>query len=182
MRVVSGTARGMSLTTLEGLDTRPTTDRVKESIFNIIQFEIYGKRVLDLFAGSGALGIEALSRGAAHATFVDANRAACEVVRKNLAHTRLQDSATVLQTTYDGFLQSAKTPFDLVLLDPPYASDFAAEALKLLQQRGLLNADAVVVVEHDRPLDDPIFAAFHQKEYRYGKTFVTFLRNEGKDL
>ena len=171
----------MSLLTLEGMDTRPTTDRVKESVFNIIQFEIYGKRVLDLFAGSGALGIEALSRGAIHATFVDANRAACEVVRKNLTHTRLQDSATVVQSTYDGFLQSARTPFDLVFLDPPYASDFAARALSLLRERGLLAENAVVVVEHDRPLNDPVFDEGTQKTYRYGKTFVTFLRNEGTD-
>ncbi len=168
--------------TLEGLDTRPTTDRVKESVFNIIQFEIYGKRVLDLFAGSGALGIEAISRGASHATFVDANRAACEVVRKNLNHTRLEEQATVVQGTYDGFLQSAKTPFDLVFLDPPYASDFAANAVGLLKTRGLLADGAVVVVEHDRPLTDPVYNGFSKKEYRYGKTFVTFLRNEGTSL
>ena len=89
MRVISGTARGMRLTTLEGLDVRPTTDKVKESLFNIIQFDIEGRRVLDLFAGSGQLGIEALSRGAEHATFVDRSPKSVSVVRKNLEHTKL---------------------------------------------------------------------------------------------
>lgn len=184
MRVVSGSARGVPLLSLDGLETRPTTDRVKESMFNVIQFELWGKRVLDLFAGSGALGIEALSRGAGHATFVDRSPKALAIVQKNLAQTRLSEQATTLCEAYDRFLQRAEGPFDMVFLDPPYASDFAVDAVRLLKTRHLLAEKGVVVFEHDRehPDMDAELSAFTKKTYRYGKTFVTFYRNEGTSL
>ena len=121
MRVITGTARGRVLRTLEGEDVRPTTDRVKEAVFSIIQFEIEGRRVLDLFAGSGQLGIEALSRGAASATFVDMSKDSLSTVKYNLEHTKLGDNAKVVQTDALSFLKLTKDKFDIVFLDPPYA-------------------------------------------------------------
>ena len=121
MRVITGTARGRVLKTLEGEDVRPTTDRVKEAVFSIIQFEIEGRRVLDLFAGSGQLGIEALSRGAASATFVDMSKDSLSAVKYNLEHTKLGDNAKVVQTDALSFLKLTKDKFDIVFLDPPYA-------------------------------------------------------------
>ena len=119
MRVITGTARGRVLRTLEGEDVRPTTDRVKEAVFSIIQFEIEGRRVLDLFAGSGQLGIEALSRGAASATFVDMSKDSLSAVKYNLEHTKLGDNAKVVQTDALSFLKLTKDKFDIVFLDPP---------------------------------------------------------------
>ena len=132
MRVITGTARGRVLRTLEGEDVRPTTDRVKEAVFSIIQFEIEGRRVLDLFAGSGQLGIEALSRGAASATFVDMSKDSLSAVKYNLEHTKLGDNAKVVQTDALSFLKLTKDKFDIVFLDPPYASSLVVDSMKLL--------------------------------------------------
>ena len=120
MRVITGTARGRRLNELKGKETRPTADRVKEGMFNIIQFDIEGRRVLDLFGGTGQLGIECLSRGAAHATFVDARTDAVKLIRENLALTDLADRAAVLTADYATVLSSAAEKYDLVFLDPPY--------------------------------------------------------------
>ena len=130
MRVITGTARGRVLRTLEGEDVRPTTDRVKEAVFSIIQFEIEGRRVLDLFAGSGQLGIEALSRGAASATFVDMSKDSLSAVKYNLEHTKLGDNAKVVQTDALSFLKLTKDKFDIVFLDPPYASSLVVDSMK----------------------------------------------------
>ncbi len=132
MRVITGTARGRVLRTLEGEDVRPTTDRVKEAVFSIMQFEIEGRRVLDLFAGSGQLGIEALSRGAASATFVDMSKDSLSAVKYNLEHTKLGDNAKVVQTDALSFLKLTKDKFDIVFLDPPYASSLVVDSMKLL--------------------------------------------------
>ena len=132
MRVITGTARGRVLRTLEGEDVRPTTDRVKEAVFSIIQFEIEGRRVLDLFAGSGQLGIEALSRGAASATFVDMSKDSLSTVKYNLEHTKLGDNAKVVQTDALSFLKLTRDRFDIVFLDPPYASSLVTDSMKLL--------------------------------------------------
>lgn len=132
MRVITGTSRGRVLRTLEGEDVRPTTDRVKEAVFSIIQFEIEGRRVLDLFAGSGQLGIEALSRGAASATFVDMSKDSLSAVKYNLEHTKLGDNAKVVQTDALSFLKLTKDKFDIVFLDPPYASSLVVDSMKLL--------------------------------------------------
>lgn len=181
MRVVSGSARGVPLIAPDGRATRPTTDRVKESIFNILQFELAGRRVLDLFAGSGALGIEALSRGAAACTFVDQSQAALKVVRTNLERTRLFVQASLFCGTYSAFLSRETTPFDLVFLDPPYASGFEEDAARLLQEHRLLSKDGIVMLEHERPAGE-LPGLVRGKTYRYGKTFVTFYRNEGATL
>ncbi|MEE1293613.1 MAG: 16S rRNA (guanine(966)-N(2))-methyltransferase RsmD [Acutalibacteraceae bacterium] len=178
MRVISGTARGMRLTTLEGLDVRPTTDKVKESLFNIIQFDIEGRRVLDLFAGSGQLGIEALSRGAEHATFVDRSPKSVSVVRKNLEHTKLVPLATVRQEESNTFLLKTRDTFDLAFLDPPYG-------------RGLIDAVLPELVEHmsdygiivcetsrDESLPETVGDFYAAKTYRYGKIQLTLYRRK----
>ena len=135
MRVITGTARGMRLVALEGDTVRPTYDRVKEAIFSIIQFDIEGRRVLDLFAGSGQLGIEALSRGAQTATFVDNNRDSIAVIKENLDKTRLTKNAVVLQTDAVGFIKNYRgAEFDVVLLDPPYYEGLLLDVLPYAAQ------------------------------------------------
>ena len=129
MRVITGSARGRRLKELEGQETRPTTDRVKESIFNIIQFDVEGSRVLDLFAGTGQLGIEALSRGAAAAVFVEQRRDAAALVRENLKITGLTDRARVVNGEALSYLASAGEKFDIIFLDPPYAAKLWKPAL-----------------------------------------------------
>ena len=123
MRVITGSARGRRLNELKGTQTRPTTDKVKESIFNCIQFDVEDARVLDLFAGTGQLGIEALSRGAQSAVFVDRRTDAVKLIRENLALCRLSDRAQVVCGDSMGYLSSLRTKFDIVFLDPPYAED-----------------------------------------------------------
>ena len=124
MRVITGTARSTPLKAPKGLETRPTLDQVKEGLFSAIQFDGPGARALDLFAGSGQLGIEALSRGAAHCTFVDKGREPIAVIRENLKKTRLEERATVVQADYSSWLKTCRQQYDLILLDPPYAEVF----------------------------------------------------------
>ena len=130
MRVITGTARGRKLKDLPGLDTRPTTDKVKESIFNIVQFDIEGRRVLDLFAGTGQLGIEALSRGAEKCVFVDQSREAAKVIGENVKTTGFENRSRVAQGDAISFLTSCREKFGLAFLDPPYASDLLDKALQ----------------------------------------------------
>ena len=120
MRVITGTARSKKLVTPKGLDVRPTTDMVKEAVFSAVQFEIEGATVLDLFAGSGQIGIEALSRGANSAVFLDKSRDSIAAVKENLKNTELMDKATVLQMDSLAFLQSTQQKFDFIFIDPPY--------------------------------------------------------------
>ena len=122
MRVITGSAKGRKLKELQGRETRPTTDRVKEGLFNIIQFDIEGRRVLDLFAGTGQLGIECLSRGADRCTFVDLRKEAAALIRENLTWCALQERAQVIQGDYLAYLTRCGETFDLILLDPPYGS------------------------------------------------------------
>ena len=145
MRVITGLAKGMRLETLEGMDVRPTADRVKEAEFSIIQFEIEGRRVLDLFAGSGALGIEALSRGAKVATFVDANPEAVKVIRSNLEHTGLTKKASVAAGDFEQFLNYTKAAFDIVFIDPPYSKGLADRALQLMVSH--MSENGVIICE-----------------------------------
>ena len=184
MRVITGLARGMRLREPAGLDTRPTTDRVKEGIFSSIQFDIEGRRVLDLFAGTGQMGIECLSRGAASAVFVDQRKDAFEVVKKNLALTDLQDRAQVVCGNARDFVARACGGFDLVFLDPPYASGLLEEMLERITAPGfdILGPYGIIVAEHpaDRRLAVP--AGYRlRKTYRYGKIAVTLFRREGNE-
>ena len=178
MRVISGSARGRRLKELPGMDTRPTTDQVKESIFNIIQFDVEGRRVLDLFAGTGQMGIEALSRGAAHATFVDLAPAAAKIVRENVELTRFTDVSKVVQSDWRGFLSSCREKFDLIFLDPPYKTDMLENAMQAIAAIDILSEHGIMICES--PLDKklPDLAAPYEKgkEYRYGKIKVTLYR------
>ena len=132
MRVITGTARGRKLETVDGLDVRPTTSKVKEAVFSAIQFEIEGARVLDLFCGSGQMGIEALSRGAALCVFVDSARSSQDVTKRNLMTTGLFSSARVAAMDYKDFLRTTKEKFDIVFMDPPYSQGMAQDAMQLL--------------------------------------------------
>ena len=176
MRVITGSARGRRLKELEGMETRPTTDRVKEGLFNVLQFDIEGRRVLDLFAGTGQLGIECLSRGAAEAVFAERRPDALKLIRENLKVTELSDRARVVAGDSMEFLSTTKEKFDIILLDPPYASGLLEEALKLIAKRDLLNPHGIVTAEHVLPeLPAPYCMG---RRYRYGKISLGVYRRE----
>lgn len=181
MRVITGTARGRVLRTLEGEDVRPTTARVKEAVFSIIQFEIEGRCVLDLFAGSGQLGIEALSRGAASATFVDMSKDSLSTVKYNLEHTKLGDNAKVVQTDALSFLKLTKDKFDIVFLDPPYASSLVVDSMKLLSDVVAAGGCAICETPVDSELPESFGELKFHRSYRYGKIKITVYRKEGED-
>ena len=145
MRVVSGKARGISLKTPDGMLTRPTADRVKEAMFSIVQFDIPGARVLDLFGGTGQLGIEAISRGAKSAVFVDAREDACRLIRENLTRTDMQSVGTVVRSDYMAYLKRCKDSFDIVLLDPPYAEEFLENSLNLITEIDILQSGGIII-------------------------------------
>lgn len=178
MRVITGTAKGVRLLTPEGMKTRPTTERVKEAVFSIIQFEIEGSRVLDLFAGTGQMGIEALSRGASVAVFVDERREVCQLVRENLKRARLSDRARIVQSDYMGYLTRNRDLFDLVFLDPPYAEIFLENALKKISEIDILSDRGIIICERpvEKPLNIEISGLQRGKDYRYGKTYITVFR------
>lgn len=184
MRVITGTARGRKLKELSGYETRPTTDRVKEGIFNIIQFDIEGRNVLDLFAGTGQLGIEALSRGAASATFIDQRREAAALIRDNLKLTSLESNTKVICGAAAAFLASTREKFGLIFIDPPYASNLWKNSLAAISQFDILSNHGIIVCES--PLDQELPALpppyFLRKSYRYGKTKVTTYFREDEEL
>ena len=168
MRVITGNARGRKLKTPENYDIRPTSDQVKESIFNIIQFDIEGRRVLDLFAGTGQLGIECLSRGAAEAVFVDQSRDAVKIVRENLKSCGLEGA--VLQMDALSFLRGCGK-FDLIFIDPPYDSLLYEEVLKIINSVDILSDGGIIICEarRDRALPELTEPYRKVKEYNYGK-------------
>ncbi len=176
MRVITGSARGMTLRTLEGNDVRPTTDKVKEAVFSAIQFEIEGRRVLDLFAGSGQLGIEALSRGAESAVFVDSDKDAVKVIKENLAKTKLDSLAWVAQTDSIAFITMTDKIFDVAFLDPPYGKGLLQKALSKIGEH--IAEGGIVICEHpfNEKLEDEICGLEKQKEYKYSKVAVTLYR------
>ena len=180
MRVISGKARGVSLKTPDGMSTRPTTDRVKEAMFSIIQFDIPGARVLDLFGGTGQLGIEALSRGAKYADFVDQGEASCKLIKENLRRAKMDDQATVHRSDYRVFLNKCTNRYDIILLDPPYAEEFLENSLKLITEIDILQTSGIIVTE--RPLDKALLCDFagysRSKDYKYGNTLVTLFRKD----
>ena len=178
MRVITGSARGKRLRELPGLDTRPTTDRVKEGLFNIIQFDIEGRRVLDLFAGTGQLGIEALSRGAAFCDFVDSAPAAMKVIRANVADCRLTDRAAFHQTDFAAFLSGAPGKYGLIFLDPPYASGNLERALEQIAAIDIAAGNGIIVCESPADHLLPELPAPYEKgrNYRYGKIALTLYR------
>lgn len=181
MRIISGTARGRKLKEPQGMDTRPTTDKVKESLFNIIQFELEGRRVLDLFAGTGQLGLEALSRGAEHCTFVDQRREAVGLVRDNVKLCGFTDCARVVQEESLSFLSACREKYDVVFLDPPYNSGLLEKSLNFLTQFDILREHGIIVCESGAewmlpPVEAPYEAG---REYRYGQIKLTVCRRTG---
>ena len=178
MRVITGKARGVQLKTPDGLTTRPTTDRVKEALFSIIQFEIPGAKVLDLFGGTGQLGIEALSRGAISATFVDAGEPACRLIRENLKRTRMEADGKVIRSDYLEFLSRCREQYNIIFLDPPYAEVFLENALKKITEIDILASGGIIVAE--RPLGKELPWEFEgytrSRDYKYGKTLLTVYR------
>ena len=181
MRIISGSARGRKLKEPQGMDTRPTTDKVKESLFNIIQFELEGRRVLDLFAGTGQLGLEALSRGAEHCAFVDQRREAAALVRENVKLCRFEDRARVVQGEALSFLSACREKFDVVFLDPPYRTDLLKQCVEKIARFDILREHGIIVCESGAewtvpPLEPPYEAG---REYRYGQIKLSLCRRAG---
>ena len=173
MRVITGIARGRKLQTPSGNDIRPTTDTVKEAVFSIIQFGIEGRAFLDAYAGSGQMGIEALSRGAERAVFLDSSRQAYETVRKNLEATGLSEKAVVRNTDTLSYISGVTERFDIVFIDPPYRTGLLRKTLEKVS--GIMNTGGVIICEH--PVDEAVpqetgdFVL--KKNYKYGKIIIT---------
>ena len=178
MRVITGKARGVQLKTPEGMLTRPTADRVKEALFSIINFDLPGAAVLDLFGGTGQLGIEALSRGANSAVFVDQREDACKIIRENLRRTKLETQGRVVRSDYLDYLRRTREKFDIILLDPPYAEVFLENALKKITEIDILQSGGIIVAERPLGKDLPFdFDGFSRsKDYKYGNTLLTLYR------
>ena len=176
MRVIAGKARRLNLKTVPGIDTRPTTDRIKETLFNILQPELLDCRFLDLFSGSGAIGIEALSRGAREAVFVEKNPKACTCIKENLAFTKLADSGKLLNMDVLQALRSleGKGVFDCIFMDPPYHKGFEKEVLTMLAKMSIADEDTVIITEADLNTDfsyvtDLGYEVLREKIYKTNK-------------
>lgn len=186
LRIITGTAKGKKIETLEGEATRPTSERIKEAIFSSIQFDIENRRVLDLFAGSGQLGLEALSRGAVSASFVDSEREAMDVVKKNSKTTGFFDKCRYIVSDWRNYIRKAsgKDRYDLVFIDPPYAMECCKDALLRLSDAHLLEGGAIVVLESGTEdiSADEICGFEVIKSTHYGKkTFVNILLYRGDE-
>ncbi|MDO4650459.1 MAG: 16S rRNA (guanine(966)-N(2))-methyltransferase RsmD [Eubacteriales bacterium] len=176
MRVIAGKARRLALKTVPGMETRPTTDRIKETLFNMLQPDLLDCRFLDLFAGSGAIGIEALSRGAKEAVFVEKNRAACTCIRENLSFTKLGDGGKLLSMDVLQALRSmeGEEAFDMIFMDPPYNHELEKQVLTYLKSSSLADEDTLIVVEADLPTDFSYlesmgYILLKSKEYKTNK-------------
>jgi len=184
MRIITGTSRGTRLESLPGDDTKPTSERVKEAIFSSLQFEVQGRRVLDLFAGSGQMGLEALSRGAESCMFIDASREAMAYIKKNAEKTRLFDRSRFLVSDFRTYIGKATGQFDLVFIDPPYALGVAGDAVRRLIEKDLLLPGAILVTESG---NEDIFGGELPKglqlvrSARYSISYVNILRYEGEE-
>ena len=177
MRVVSGKYRGKILKEFELSTTKPTTDRVKESIFNLIQFDVAGADVLDLFAGTGALGVEAISRGANKVCFVDSNENAIKIIKENTK--QLEGDFEIFKSDFEKFLQSSKVKWDIVLLDPPYATDYGIKAIECLIKNDLLKDEAIIIFETSAENKFNLqYDGFKIKSKKYGGIVVFKMEKE----
>lgn len=185
MRIITGKAKGVRLATLEGLSTRPTGEKVKEAVFSMIQFDIEGRRVLDLFSGSGQMALEALSRGAREAVLVDSSKEAAEIIRKNAVKTKLLPFAKIIVGDYKTAIKqlSGKTKFDLVFCDAPYAAKLTGDAIKRLCDANLLSDGATVICEsdEDKTYENDCLSLYRHN--KYGRTYISVYRKlqEGID-
>ena len=185
MRIIAGSARGRAIVAPAGEKTRPTQDHVRESLFNIIRWDVQEAHVLDLFAGTGALSLEAISRGAADAVLIDMDRDACNAIKKNMETSRLGAQCRLISGDYrqamDALAHEGKK-FDLVFIDPPYRMDNTGDMCAELMDKGLLSSSFLIVVEHKRgmaPLLDLRFEAFDLR--KYGDTEITFVRSANRE-
>ena len=181
MRIIAGKARGTKLYTLEGEHTRPTLDRAKESLFNIIQNELPNAVFLDLFSGSGAIGIEAVSRGAKKAILCDNSREACIIIKKNIEKTHTLENIELYQADFKEVLRNKiHEKLDIIFLDPPYKTDFAVDAVKIIIERNLLNQNAIMIIETDdnnKILENLKYTDCEIKDIRkYGRAYFIFLK------
>ena len=181
MRVITGSAKGRRLKTLEGYEVRPTSDMVKEAVFSIIRFDLEGASVLDLFCGSGQLGIEALSGGAKSCRFVDRSKASLEVTRENVVHCGLEGAATMSLSDGVDFIRNARLAFDIIFLDPPYGKGLIEKVLPFAGEK--IADGGIAVCEHEKGLVLPEeFGKLKRtKVYRYGKTELTVFRAQAPD-
>ena len=186
MRIISGTAKGIRLKTLEGDATRPTAERVKEAVFSMLQGDIENRDVLDLFAGSGQMGLEALSRGASSAVLIDKSIDALKIIKENASKTRLNDRCDIRKDEYLSYLKkNIGKKFDLIFIDPPYASGFYQPALQALLIGGFLKESTLIICESGEEnifdKNQTLEAAFEMvKKSRYGRTFITILTPRGE--
>ena len=180
MRIIGGKARGTKLYTLEGITTRPTLDRVKESIFNIIQNEIEGSIFLDLFSGSGAIGLEAISRGAQKAILCDKEKIAIDIIKKNVEKTHFQNQVEIYNLDFEKCLERIQEKLDIVYIDPPYKTDFILRTLEKLQESKIVNKDTRIILETDdekRILEEIQNLKFEVIDKRkYGIAYIIFLK------
>lgn len=182
MRIITGIARGARLETLEGMETRPTAERVKEAVFSMIQFEIEGRRVLDLFGGSGQMALEALSRGAEHATIVDNNPDAVKIIKNNAKHTKLFEKTVVLNSDFRAYIRGnkGKEKFDVIFLDPPYGLNVLGEAVEKLIQADMIRDNGLVICECDSETPIEVQGLKVRRHARYGRIYITVLVKEGE--
>lgn len=183
MRIITGRARGIKLNTLEGENTRPTSERAKEAVFSMIQFDLEGREVLDLFAGSGQMGLEAVSRGAASATFIDKSKDAARVISQNMEKTKLSESCRLFNSDVNDFIRvtRGRKKYDVVFIDPPYALRAVVPTLKALLEADMLKPTSIVVCESE---ESDIFesdAAFAEKfevikRAKYGMAHITIIK------
>ncbi len=188
MRVIAGSARSLKLVTVDSMDTRPTTDRIKETLFNVLSPDIPGSNFLDLFSGSGAIGIEALSRGADRAVFVENGRKALECINKNLDFTKLKDRAQILSTdavSSVNTLERQKEVFDIIFMDPPYGRLLERDVLVRLSGSDIVSDDTIIVVESDLDtefdyLEEIGFEIYKVKKYKTNKHTFIYRRLENE--
>lgn len=187
MRVITGKYRGRKLNTPADYDIRPTSDKAKEALFSILANRIYESRVLDLFAGTGSIGIEALSRGAGYCLFADASGKSLKLVKENLEHCKVEEKTRVaagdfrkiLKNLTDRIEDGLEEPFDIIFLDPPYNKDLLPEAFNLIREGGILDSEGVIVAEHRKEeiLPDELFGFKKIKERRYGVVVLSIYDN-----
>lgn len=178
MRVIGGKYRSRVLAEFLGKDVRPTADRTKEALFNILSFKVLGARVLDLFAGSGSLGIESLSRGAKEVVFNDRAKESLSIVKRNLDALKIEVGKEAQLSNYDYAvcLDAQRQPFDIIFIDPPYPLKLGEKVLEKIAKNNLLTENGVAVYENDAPFDGEIQALERYDERKYGKAYLTFFR------
>ena len=178
MRIIGGKHRGRKLAEFQGAEIRPTADRVKESLFNILSVRIIGARVLDLFCGSGNLGLESISRGAESVHFNDISKECLKVLEKNVGAVGERQACRVTNADYLTCLNATKDVYDIIFIDPPYRFDYGVPALQTIADRKLLRDGGVVVYERDRPFDGEVIGLRLYDERKYGKTYLSFFESE----